>query len=206
MKEAGFKVFTMEELISFGAKNPVTPSKEVNGDTVWTLCYTSGTTGDPKGVMITQQMFIACVANISYCGIDIKPGKEACLSYLPLAHVAERMIYFSVFYYGGRIGIFPSSNKKDLPKALKHVQPTIFLSVPRLYNKFYAAFTGKISNLRGCLACLVNRALRVKGENVYKNDYKHFFYDKILKKMRVVLGGKVRVMITGAAPINGEVK
>ena len=48
----------------------------------------------------------------------LNKGEDSCLSYLPLAHVAERLMYFGMFYGGGRIGIFANKNKKDLPKAL----------------------------------------------------------------------------------------
>ena len=134
----------------------------MNEDTIWTLCYTSGTTGNPKGVIITHKGFLSMMTALVYGSFKLIPKEERILSYLPLAHVAERLMYFTSFYFGGKIGIFTSSNKKDLPKALKIVKPTIFLSVPRLYNKFYAVFNAKIAALGCCKSCLVSRGLKTK--------------------------------------------
>ena len=102
-----FNVFTIEELIAFGNQNPL-EVPTVDKKAIWTLCYTSGTTGDPKGVMITQENFTAEMSCLANGGFNFEDGKEVCLSYLPLAHVAERLIYFGIFFYGGEINIFSS--------------------------------------------------------------------------------------------------
>ena len=206
-KDSGFITYKMESLIKFGANNPVDYTKrKINDDTIWTLCYTSGTTGDPKGVMITQKNFCSMMAAISMGSFNYIPRKETVLSYLPLAHVAERCIYFSTFYYGGKIACF-YGDKKKLTAVCGIVKPTIFLSVPRLYNKIFNVFKAKIADLKGCKACLVTNGVKTKAKNIdTKSDYTHCFYDKIFKKFRNALGGRVRLMITGAAPISDEVK
>lgn len=159
--------------------------------------------------MITQENFTCQMANVENSSVQMFPGKEVVLSYLPLAHVAERLMYFGCFTWGGKIAAFPDPDKKNLTKALAIVKPTLFLSVPRLFNKFYAIMQAKIKPpaLTGCKLCLINRAISVKNENISnKNDYKHAVYDVLLKKMRMVLGGRVRIMLTGSAPIEAEVK
>ena len=88
--------------------------------------------------------------------------------------------------------MFSSRDKKELTKALAIVRPTLFLSVPRLYNKFYAIFQAKIKDLTGCKACLVNSGINTKKANIAKNKYNHCFYDKIMKKFKMALGGRVR--------------
>ena len=130
----------MDNLIQYGADNRVDPTtRKIHKDTIWTLCYTSGTTGDPKGVMITQKNFTSMMAATAISSFNYRPNKETVLSYLPLAHVAERCIYFSTFYYGGKIACF-YGDKKKLTAVCGIVKPTIFLSVPRLYNKIYNIF------------------------------------------------------------------
>ena len=63
-------------------------------------------------------MAVAMISALTHSSLDFIPGQESVLSYLPLAHIAERGLYLSVFYYGGKIGIFSSSDKKELSKAL----------------------------------------------------------------------------------------
>ena len=61
--------------------------------------------------------------------------------------------------------------------------------------------------MTGCKSCLVNNGLKTKGDNIDKSSkYTHWFYDLLFKKFRAVLGGKVRIMVTGAAPINDDIK
>jgi long-chain acyl-CoA synthetase len=140
VKKAGFVAYAMDALISYGAGNSVPIStRPINKKTIWTLCYTSGTTGDPKGVMITQANFTSMMAAIGLSSFNFTPKKETILSYLPLAHVAERCIYFSTFFYGGKIACF-YGDKKKLTAVCGIVKPTIFLSVPRLYNKIFNVF------------------------------------------------------------------
>lgn len=81
--------------------------------------------------------------------------------------------------------------------------------MPRLYNKFFAAFRSKITPpaLTGCKLCLINKGIKTKGQNITNgNNYRHAIYDKLFAKMRAVLGGKVKLMLTGSAPIENEVK
>jgi long-chain acyl-CoA synthetase len=70
----------------------------------------------------------------------VEPNVESVLSYLPLAHIAERAFYLTGIFFGGKIHCFYDKDKTLLLKALALARPTLFLSVPRLYNKFYAKF------------------------------------------------------------------
>ena len=106
------------------------------------------------------------VASIEHGSVDLRRGTDAVLSYLPLAHVAERIMYFATFCYGGRIGIFTTKDKKLLPAACQVVKPTLFLSVPRLYNKFYAVFQAKLGAQTGCIKCLLDKGIKKKGDNI----------------------------------------
>lgn len=92
--------------------------------------------------------------------------------------------------------------KEDLPL----LQPTFFPSVPRVYNKIYGIFNAKIAEMRGLVKCLVTNGLKTKIAN-YKatGSVTHCLYDKIFKKFAAALGGKVRFMITGSAPISPDV-
>lgn len=87
------------------------------------------------------------------------------------------------------------------------LKPTVFVSVPRLYNKFYDAMRSKLSELTGCKGTLAKKALATKLENIEKGQYTHFLYDKLVfNKMKDVLGGRVEVLLSGSAPLAVPVK
>lgn len=98
---------------------------------ICTICYTSGTTGIPKGVLISNRNLVASVAGCLDTGL-FATKETRYLSYLPLAHVLERLLHLPVLKEGGRIGFYQGSTLTILDD-MKALRPTIFTSVPRLY-------------------------------------------------------------------------
>ena len=120
----------MSEIEKIGHDHRATPIPPKPTD-VCTICYTSGTTGVPKGVLITHQNVIGSLAGCLQT--DIAAYKDTVyLSYLPLAHVLERLIHAGVLEVGGRIGFYQGSVAKVLDD-VKTLRPTLFTSVPRMY-------------------------------------------------------------------------
>lgn len=105
-----------------------------------------------------------------------------------------------------KIGFF-GGNVLKLTEDCAILKPTFFPSVPRLYNKIYGRIKDKFKDATGCKAKLVNSAVTTKVAN-YENGkgVTHCFYDKLVfSKVKALLGGKVKVMLTGSAPIDGSV-
>ena len=130
--DLGVKIYSIQAVEALGASlnrpsNPPKPS-----DTV-TINYTSGTTGNPKGVVLTHSNAVAAASS----GLSITPssGNDTVISYLPLAHIYERLIEHNTFWGGSRVGYF-HGNALELVDDLKLLRPTQFASVPRLYNRF----------------------------------------------------------------------
>jgi len=148
--------------------------------------------------------------------------EDRALSYLPLAHVAERSIIWALLFNGSSFCVISGEHvKKSLKDDLEDCKPTVFLSVPRLYNKFYEGINAKLSGtfrklgdkysfkpLTTFMNKLFEKAMKRKEKRMLDNNcYKHWVYDKIFfNKIKMILGGRVRLMITGAAPINDDVK
>jgi long-chain acyl-CoA synthetase len=130
---SGVKLISYSKLISQGRSSlqPFCPPKP---EDVATICYTSGTTGTPKGVVLTHGNLIASAAG--FCRAIKFNSSDVYLSYLPLAHIYERTNQFVSLYYGGAIGFYQGDNLK-LMDDLAALRPTIFCSVPRLYNRIY---------------------------------------------------------------------
>jgi long-chain acyl-CoA synthetase len=191
-----------------GANSPVAPVK-ITSETIATLCFTSGTTGLPKGVMLSHGNILSfpCGAEVLASSGHMKKFNEndVHLSYLPLAHIFERIVMATIIYYGGSIGFYQGDVLKltDDAAALK---PTIFASVPRLYNKIYDKVMAGVKQKGGIAEKLFNTGFQTKKQNLSKGIVTHWFWDAIVfKKIAARLGGKVQIMLSGAAPISPEV-
>jgi long-chain acyl-CoA synthetase len=109
-------------------------AKRARPDDLATFIYTSGTTGNPKGVMLTHGNIASNVSDGAEC-IDVR-GDFAALSFLPLSHSFERTVDYIYFYRGASIAYAESVN--TVPQNLAEVRPHVFVSVPRVYEKFQA--------------------------------------------------------------------
>ena len=110
-----------------------TIANSIQPDDVATLIYTSGTTGTPKGVILTHGN-IASNLGMTADLVDIGPGDVA-VSFLPLSHITARHVDYLLFQRGVTVAYCP--NFDDLPQALLEVRPTIFVAVPRVYEKIH---------------------------------------------------------------------
>lgn len=98
---------------------------------MFTFSYTSGTTGNPKGVMLSHQNLIVTIASVNSRNVDLNE-KDVHLSYLPLPHVFELVLNMAFMSNGGTI-CFYGGDVLKITHDLALVKPTIFASVPRLY-------------------------------------------------------------------------
>lgn len=120
---------------------PITKAVAVNGDDLISIIYTSGTTGDPKGVMITYRAVNAALSLIKHI-IVVKPT-DRLVSYLPMAHVAERMaIAFTSVFHGAQV--FFIHSLETFTEDVKAAKPTIFFGVPRIWTKIKQAVEQKL--------------------------------------------------------------
>lgn len=132
---------------------------------------------------------------------------DVALSYLPLPHILEREFDYSIMHKGARL-VFFSGDVQKLKDDLAIVKPTIFLSVPRLFSRFYEVLKQKFGEVQGMTKTALEYALNTKLDNLKKTGgYTHKIYDKIFfAKTREALGGRVRIMISGSAPLLPEVQ
>jgi long-chain acyl-CoA synthetase len=106
------------------------------------MCYTSGTTGNAKGVMLTHNNLLHDIESFSE-RMGTLDRSTMMISYLPYPHVFEQCLMAASIRFGGRIGYF-SGHPKDLTDDCAVLKPTVFTSVPRLYNKIHAAISAKM--------------------------------------------------------------
>ena len=207
-KDLGINIISFQEVINSGMSAdkkdlsiPCIPS------TLAMICYTSGTTGEPKGVMLSHRNLLACVGGIGSQGFFAHiSNNDSYLSYLPLAHVYEQLNFGNAVLIGVRIGFY-QGNILKLTEDLQELQPTTFCSVPRLFNRFYSVLKQKMEEVTGFRGKILQRGLKNKLSALRnRGKYSHIIYDNIaFKKMRKIIGGKIKLMVSSAAPIEGEV-
>lgn len=210
--EAGLEVHSMSYVIFKGEeaqKAGTATVRESLADDVYMFSYTSGTTGDPKGVKLTHKMIITAAYAIHHrvgnSGDSFGPD-DTYISYLPAAHSFEQCTAGLGVIYGMRAGFF-AGNVQKLTNDIQVLKPTFFPSVPRLYNRIYSQIQAKMKEAKGMKGYLVQKAV---SDKLYylRNDQGlvHSIFDSLVfQKMKDMLGGKVRIMITGSAPISGDV-
>ncbi|XP_029466240.1 long-chain-fatty-acid--CoA ligase 5 [Rhinatrema bivittatum] len=204
-KELGVEILSLQELEDLGKehfKKPIPPKPE----DLSIVCFTSGTTGDPKGAMLTHENIVAdASAFIKNIESSIVPQtSDVAISYLPLAHLFERVVQTVVYCCGARVGFF-QGDIRLLTDDMKTLQPTIFPTVPRLLNRVYDKIQSGAQTpfKKHLLNFAVARKHAEIRQGIIRNDS---IWDKyIFKKVQDTMGGQVRVMVTAAAPISPNV-
>jgi len=209
-------VLSWDELLVRGKKRLAEDSEAVSRtagaitpDTLATLIYTSGTTGTPKGVMISHRNVVwtaECLRRAA--NIDLGPRM---VSYLPLAHIAERLAtHYLATYLAGQVWFCP--NLAGVLEYIQEARPTLFVGVPRVYEKFHSRLTARFAETHGIKKTLLDRALDANRKRVLaEQDGKAgpmmagTLDSIVLSKVREQLGmDQVEIAITAAAPINPD--
>uniref|UniRef100_A0A4W6G8T1 Long-chain-fatty-acid--CoA ligase n=1 Tax=Lates calcarifer TaxID=8187 RepID=A0A4W6G8T1_LATCA len=164
------------------------------------VCFTSGTTGKPKGAMITHGNIASNTSSV----IKILEQEDVSISYLPLAHMFERMIQVSMFCHGARVGFY-QGDISLLMDDIKTLKPTFFPVVPRLLNRIYDKILGSVTSplRRALLHYAVRRKQAELSSGVVRNNS---LWDKLVfNRIQASLGGDLRFALTASAPISPAV-
>ncbi|KAL1958350.1 hypothetical protein VTO42DRAFT_4667 [Malbranchea cinnamomea] len=201
----GVKIYTMEEVEKLG-ESLNRPYYPPSPEDIITINYTSGTTGNPKGVVLTHANAVAAASG-SLGFAPHEPSDIGC-SYLPLAHIYGRMIEQSLMWAGGRIGYF-HGNILELVDDFKLLRPTLLASVPRLYSRFGSAIKASTVEAPGFKGALSRHVVSTKMANLVDAKpqdatNKHVLYDRIwTKKVAAALGfDRIKTMVSGSAPLD----
>jgi long-chain acyl-CoA synthetase len=174
-------------------------------DTTMTICYTSGTSGNPKGVMISQRNMISSLETIIHAtGVPLDENSSH-LSFLPLAHIFERIIITGFMISAAKIG-FISTNVKNMMEDMNILGPTIICLVPRVMQTIRAKVFENFNSLDLWKKELAYKAYYTKLENFRKYGIiNHVIYDQIIfKRIRGMFGGKVKCLLSASAPMQKE--
>jgi Long-chain acyl-CoA synthetases (AMP-forming) len=207
-EDASIEIYYFGDIEKEGKEN-LQPFNLPKNDTVGCICYTSGTTGNPKGAILTNDNLISFARSIRNLRENdlfryVSPV-DSYLSYLPLAHVFERVVQYTITYFGGQIGFYQGDTSKLLDDVAA-LKPTLFASVPRLLNRIYDAVWDNIRKTGGITAWLFNFAYNSKKRGLKRGRNTHWLWDRIVfNNVRSKLGGNVKAIYSGSAPLSADV-
>lgn len=211
----GVKVLTREEFLkpAIAMAEAEALLAQVSPGTLAILLYTSGTTGEPKGVMLTHENLVSNIKVILKAIPQVTQDKIT-LSFLPLSHIYERIIHNAMVLAGLRIHFAESLDK--LLETIKEVRPQIMTAVPRIFEKMYAKIMEKIKNAPGFRRTIFFAALKI-GKKAFGYRYRkepmpawlsaaYQVADRLVfKEIRAVTGGRAELFVSGGAPLSKEI-
>ena len=184
----------------------------VSSDDLATIIYTSGTTGEPKGVMLTHSNLVSNLIDSSgHLSFSVQ---DIALSVLPLSHVLERLAMYMYIFHG--MSVYYAESLEKLGDNFREVRPTIFIGVPRLFEKIYARIKDRAASEGKLKAAVLAWAVAV-GKDYARHVVNHQRVPPLLackyrlasrlvfSKWREALGGRVRLFISGGAALSEEI-
>jgi long-chain acyl-CoA synthetase len=180
-------------------------AQAVGPDDLATIIYTSGTTGVPKGAMLTHGNM---ASNINYSLADFPvDNDEISISFLPLSHVTARHVDFTLLYHNVTLAYVPFI--EHLPKALLEVRPTLFIGVPRIYEKVHTQVEARVRGINKLIYRWAMSVGRTHREEILKGRIPHGLAwklaDRLLySKIRAGMGDRVALFVSGGAPLGRD--
>lgn len=205
-------VTLMADAVSLGAARESDLAAErqarinaVATDDLCSIIYTSGTTGDPKGVMLSHRNFLSNAETVvPIAGLT---AEDTSISFLPLSHVLERVVYYGMTSAGGTIGFAESID--SVAANLQELRPTVMATVPRLLEKVYRRVLDGVQAGSPLKQKLFNWAVQVGHKHRVQKQPQGVSYllaDKLVfSKLRERLGGRMRLVVCGGAPMNKDI-
>lgn len=209
--DIGIEAYSWDQFLHMGKENPSDPlpPQSIN---ICTIMYTSGTSGDPKGVVITHENIAMLIRGLDLFMEqfdDKMTVDDVYLSFLPLAHILDRAIEEYFFSKGASIGYY-HGNINEINDDLMELKPTFFAGVPRVFERVYEGIQKAIEVLNPRRRKIFHLLYRYKlfWMNLgYKQKNASPLADLIaFRKVKEKLGGRVRLIVSGAAPWSREIE
>ncbi|XP_042709518.1 fatty acid CoA ligase Acsl3 isoform X2 [Chrysemys picta bellii] len=207
----GIIVHTMASVQAMGAKADNVSKQQARPipSDIAVIMYTSGSTGLPKGVMISHCNLIAGITGMAE-RIPHLGEKDIYIGYLPLAHVLELSAELVCLSHGCRIGYSSPQTLADQSSKIKKgskgdvtmLRPTLMASVPEIMDRIYKNVMNKVNEMTSFQRNLFILAYNYKMEQISKGYTTPLCDSLIFRKVRMLLGGKIRTLLCGGAPLS----
>ena len=213
LKNYGLNLISYEDIINTGKKCKEDKDKEilekeyrkVKADDIFLICYTSGTTDNPKGVMISPRALTLSPNFMYNVGYHLSE-EDKHISFLPLAHLMEQILFTINLVFGTQVGFYSGSTVKLL-EDIQELKPTYFCAVPRIFERIYQKIMDIINKKGVLFKKIFDKALAIKLYNYKKyGKLNHALFDPtIFSIIKNLFGGKVAFMLSGSAPLKIDI-
>ncbi|TDL27083.1 long-chain-fatty-acid-CoA-ligase [Rickenella mellea] len=203
----GLKVLTIQEVRDAGKGKPVDPSRRPSKEDVACIMYTSGTTGAPKGVVITHSNLVASVGAVNELLGHHFQTSDTFLAYLPLAHILEYIVELALYFVGmtigyGRVKTLTDASVRNCLGDIREFRPSIMVGVPAVWETIRKGIVGKVNSSGTIKKSLFNGGIAVKKAGV--PGLKQVVDSVVLSQVRAQTGGRLRLALSGGAAISKE--
>ncbi|GAA5852553.1 hypothetical protein JCM8547_002540 [Rhodosporidiobolus lusitaniae] len=206
--QPALEIHTFDEFLKLGKENPAEPNHP-KPDDVATLMYTSGSTGAPKGVQITNGNIVACLGAVQSLIPHLVCKGETYIAYLPLAHIMEFAVELCFMYVGARMGYgspktLTDASVRNCVGDIRELQPTIMVGVPAVWETIRKGIVSKVRSAGVLKSKIFDFAVSAK-----KLGGRHSFIGSaadaiVFNAVKQGTGGKLKYALSGGAPISKE--
>lgn len=202
-EECSLPTMTCNDVIRMGEESSA-ENEFAKPDDVACIMYTSGSTGTPKGCVLTQASIVAGSTGLGNVNISSTPN-DTYMSFLTLAHIYAMSVELMMYATGARVA-FTQGRIDMLLDDIQKMRPTIMVAVPRVLNRIVGLMKDRISKLPSMLQKVIYASIAWKAEQCKNNVPHSLLLDAVLfKDFRSALGGRLRLIVNGGAPILKDV-
>ena len=202
VKDVNASGSNIQDFEVFMGEDDVFDRVQIKEDDLATMIYTSGSTGRPKGVEISHKNLMTQIRGVQKC-LHLEPSYKV-LTFLPLAHIFERMVMS--FYLSTGVSIYFADDVKNVANLLKSLKPEVMTVVPRLLDKIYTKMHENVASAKGIKWVIGSLAFM----RANRKDPNHpsfclldtAFEKLVYSKLQEALGGNLKFLITGGAPLS----
>mmetsp|Transcript_70525 Transcript_70525/g.159538 ORF Transcript_70525/g.159538 Transcript_70525/m.159538 type:complete len:748 (+) Transcript_70525:603-2846(+) len=209
-KAWGGKLMSLAEMLDLGRSNP-TPPHRPTPESLAVIMYTSGSTGDPKGVLVKHKNIVAMVGAVQIQLGSILDEGSVYLGYLPLAHILEMASEFTYFILGHSVGYADPKTLLGGPEkcyphgGLEEFKPMLMAGVPKVWENIKAGAQLKVKKAGAAAAFLIGLAVKMKALAEKQRRFTPLFA-LLLKSFKKIVGGRLKCCLSGGGAISGEVQ